>query len=389
MQTLEQRYRSDSNAMAVMRVSAALGVLLAHCWPLGFGEGSPGNRLSRGQTDLGSLSLDVLFIVSGFLNTDSALRGSSPRFLWKRFLRLFPGFWVCLLVTAFVIAPIVAWKENGSLAGFWSHSDGPFDYVIVNWFMSMNQFTIAGLLSTTPFGQLSGGPSAFNGSLWTLRYEVGCFVLLAILLGSGALRRARWVVPAMVAIAFTLIAADTVRASSWTIRPPDRGALGPILVFGTFEARWVLYLGFLFLLGSAARLYCSRVPIDMRLALAAAAIAIVTFRFGGWLMLGLPSYAYLVIFAGVTLPSRLHRIGRTNDYTYGIYIYAFPIQQAAALFGAADHGKLLYIVVTVVLTAALAILSWHLVEHPAMGWRNAFDASSRRQVAGVGGEPGG
>jgi len=85
----------------------------------------------------------------------------------------------------------------------------------------------------------------------------------------GAARTVEVVVPAMVATAFTLIAVDTLRASSWTIRPPDRGALGPILVFGTFEARWVLYLGFLFLLGSVARLYSSRVPIDMRLALAA------------------------------------------------------------------------------------------------------------------------
>ena len=366
MPTLADRWLPKANSFGLLRVSMAFGVLLAHSWPVGFALPNGGDGLTAHQTDIGNLSIDGLVIVSGFLVTDSGLRFSLREYAWRRFIRIFPGLWTSLVVVALVIAPLVAIYENGNLSGFWTHHDGPFSYIATNSLASMDQFPISGLLSTTPYGHAGGGPSAFQGSLWSLRYEFGCYVIIAILIGTAALRRWPRTVLVMAGVAYLLILRDVFSASTWTIRPPNNGAIGPIPLLGSFAYTWTLYLGFVFLLGAAMRLYLHRVRMHGALAAVAVLLMLVTMWRGGWLAIGLPAYAFLLIYLAVALPAPFTRLGRTRDYSFGVYLYGFPIQQALALAGGARWGLPAFILLSAAGTLACAALSWHLVEHPAM-----------------------
>src|SRR5271166_3036519 len=104
-----------------------------------------------GHGTLGDIAVDAFFAVSGFLIAASASRNSVPRYLWQRFLRIFPAFWVCLLVTAFLIAPIGWVAEDRSLSSYWSAPAGPIHYVVVNWFLRMHAYGIAGTPRLVPY----------------------------------------------------------------------------------------------------------------------------------------------------------------------------------------------------------------------------------------------
>jgi peptidoglycan/LPS O-acetylase OafA/YrhL len=355
--TLEDRFSSRGNSIGFLRHLLALSVLVAHTWPLAFGVSSLGTALTKKQTDLGTMAVYGFFVLSGFLITSSGLKFGIGRFAWHRFLRIFPGLWVCLLVTAAAIGPVAALIERGTLRGYWSHPQGPWEYVTTNWFASMSQYPISGLLRTTPYGH--GRPSAFDGSLWSLKYELLCYVLVGTLAVTAVLRRARPLVVLLAVAAYGVILARI-----------DLGSIGPVPLLGSFSIRQFVILGFLFALGAVARLFGRHLPLHPMLAGLVGVALVATMVSGGFLIVGLPSYAYLLLYATVALPSRLHAVGRKRDYSYGIYIYAFPVQQMLALVGGARLGAVGFILVSAMGTLALAIPSWHLIERPAMSLKD-------------------
>ncbi|MFI6132804.1 acyltransferase family protein [Micromonospora sp. NPDC051141] len=366
----------------MLRLTMACGVVIAHAGPLGFGQPNIGASLFGQQSDLGTLCLYGFFLISGFLVTDSALRSTLRQYVQARALRVLPGLWVCLLVTAFVFAPLVALYERGTLDGFWGHPQGPLDYVTTNFAASMEQFPISGLLADTPYGKLGGGPSAFDGSLWTLRYDLALYGVLGVLMVTSVLRRAPRAVLVLTAICYALIMRDALTASSWSARPPQHGAIGPFPLIGAFAADWMLIFSFLFLLGAAARLYAHRIPARRELAVLASALLLGSLWWGGFFAVGVPAFAYLLLFAAVTLPKRLSRISRRHDFTYGIYIYGFPVQQGIALLGGARFGMITYIALSLLGTMLFAVLSWYLVERPALAFKTGSSRSRRRSTQG-------
>ncbi|GAB3933514.1 hypothetical protein GCM10027614_04540 [Micromonospora vulcania] len=377
--TLQGSYSAQQNAFGALRLAMACGVVIAHAGPLGFGEGNVGATTFGRQSDLGTL---CLYGFSSSPDSSSPTVRCGPRCASTSGPPAAgpPRLWACLLVTAFVLAPLAALYENGNLNGFWGHPEGPFDYFTTNMFASMEQFPISGLLADTPYGQVVGGPSAFDGSLWTLRYDLAFYGIVGILVVTSVLRRSPRAVLVMTAICYALILRDFFDAPTWSARPPQHGAIGPFPLIGAFAADWTLMLGFLFLLGAAARLYAHRLPIHNKLAMAAGVVLVLSLWRGGFFAVGLPAFAYLVLFAAVALPKRLSAIGRKHDYTYGIYIYGFPAQQMIALLGGTRFGMLGYIVLSLLGTLLLAVPSWHLVERPALGFKTGSGRTRRRSI---------
>ena len=62
----------------------------------------------------------------------------------------------------------------------------------------------------------------------------------------------------------------------------------------------------------------------------------------------------------------LQRIGARNDYSYGLYIYGFPITQLLLIWGVAGWGLIPFTILSALLTVPLAVLSWWLVEKHAL-----------------------
>ncbi len=336
--------------------------------PLGFGEANIGAELTGGQIDLGTLAVYGFFIVSGYLVSGSANRLTVKRFLWHRFVRIYPGLWVSLLFTALVLAPIAALVEGVSLIELANHANSPVDFVLANWTGSVRQYTIGGLLSETPYGDVVGGQSAFIGSWWSLRYEVGCYLGLALLSAFGLLRQP-WVVGCLT-LCLGSWCWGVILTQGWNGAPPSLGFTAPLPLIGPLNVFHLIFLSYLFLLGACARLGSRYVPMGGSFALLAAVTLAATALLGGFLTVGLLAYAYLIFWLTVSLPKQAQGIARRRDYSFGVYIYGFGVQQMVALLGGARWGFVGYFSICLISTLVLAAASWHLVEERALKYRN-------------------
>lgn len=329
--TFEERLETRNNALNFVRLSLACIVIVHHAVPLG-GFLVP---LKLGNFSVGHMAVGGFFCISGYLITRSRLGSNSiGRFAWKRALRILPAFWVCLVVTAAVIALI-----GSQVTGGWALS-AAISYVVSNADMWNGDHTIGTTISALPF------PLDWNGSLWTLRFEILCYAMVAIAMSVGFVRRnPRFVLGAFViATAVGLLGSD-----AWPQPVKDLVFLVPF-----------------FLAGAVLFVYSDRVRVSWRLAaLAGVSLGVVSVLNLGHELGGLPT-AYLCMWLGVSLPQGFKRIGARNDFSYGMYLYGMPVQQLLVIFGAAGLGQLGYTLLSIVATIPLAIASWFLVEKPAL-----------------------
>jgi peptidoglycan/LPS O-acetylase OafA/YrhL len=327
--TIAERFDPRHNSLNFLRLLLALAVIVSHAWPVG-GYGSE-PRIA-GDT-VGTWAVGGFFAISGFLIARSRLHTSFPGFLLRRFLRIYPGYLVCLLVIVLFFAPLSVAIGPGSID--WGSAAS---YLGGNLFLKIEQNGIADTLTSVPFGD------AWNGSLWTLFYEFVCYLLIGVLLTTIP-RWHRTVVVAAFLVVAALAALETHRGGS-----------------GTFAE--FVRLGAIFLGGSVIAVFADRIPFDWRLGVAAWVLLPVTSAAGAASWAGALPMAYAWLWLGIVLP--FARVGRRNDISYGVYIYAFPVQQTLVLL----HVNRLPVTVSILLEAAvtvpLAAASWFLVEKRAL-----------------------
>lgn len=338
--TLRQCLDGKRNNLDFIRFAAAAGVILSHAFPLGEGTGvrEPLEDFTRGQVTLGRLCVAVFLVISGVLITQSHERTPSlARYTWARVLRIFPGLAVVLLASAFLLGPALTELPLSAYLG----SPETYLYVLRNLTLYSPQWELPGVFTGNVY------PTAVNGSLWTLKYEVGFYLLVAGLGAAGLLRRwvalAGWVAAAVV---------------------PFVPYVGPRL---SFWPELYLYFGG----GLALYLLRERVRMSPWVALGCVVGLVVTARLGVGFRYAVGCCgAYLVLYLAF-LPSRLAGFARYGDFSYGVYIYAFPVQQlVTALLG----GRTVWWVnaaLSLPVVVALAALSWHGVERPALRLKGA------------------
>lgn len=335
-------YPYRRNSLNMFRLVLAALVLFAHAFYIaGRGEGPH----LHGE-NLGGWAVAGFFVLSGFLITRSRLRTKPGDYLLHRIARIFPGFVVCLVVTAFVFAPVAALIEHGTLAGFLSTPVTPLQYIWGNLTLYIDHYAIGTTLQAVPY------PGAWNGSLWTLFYEFCCYVLVWLLGGLAIFRRS----PVLAGFAFVAsvgvwIAVDL--AQRWGLDESFflLSKLAPFFLGGAFVYFIVERAGINAWVGLGA------------LAVAAALIFLVP-RWGGQAAAPFLAYGLLWLSAVVPQPGWIAR----NDVSYGFYIYAWPVQQLVILVAGAALAFPLYVVITVVLTFCLAWASWVGIERRAMRW---------------------
>ena len=142
--TLGDAFDPRNNSLNFLRVLLALTVLVSHDIYLG---GQFGNEAFLNDTSLGTIAVYGFFGISGFLIAASASHNNVGRYVWQRFLRIFPGFWVAIGLTAFLFGS-VAWVTTShhppGFNAFLSSKYGPFEYVYSNWLLKINQAGISG-----------------------------------------------------------------------------------------------------------------------------------------------------------------------------------------------------------------------------------------------------
>lgn len=354
--SIAARFDPRHNSVNALRLALAALVLLSHSLTMSGGT-DPLGDLTGGIVDMGTVAVDGFFALSGFLIARSAV--SSPttgRFLWRRALRILPGFWACLVVTVAVFLPLAQVLRYGTLTGFpMTGSDSAVGYLLSNAALYIDQFTVRGLFDGRPV----------NGSLYTLFYEFACYLGVAVIGALGLIRRRR---SAMLVVGALLTGAALV------------DLLSAGVVTGDGDVRWLfLRLGSMFVAGVLAYQWADRIPQRGRGALAAVALlvgALAAAAFFGrdpqsraaYLVLAPAAVAYLILFVGAA--TGLHRVGSRRDVSYGLYIYAWPVQMTLLLLGAADWPLAVFVLAATTISLGLALLSWTAVEAPALALKS-------------------
>ncbi|RKH35271.1 acyltransferase [Corallococcus praedator] len=337
--TLRQCLDGRRNNLDFIRFVAAVGVIFSHAFPLGQGAGTPEpfEALTHGQMTLGRLCVAVFLLISGVLITQSYERSPSmARYLWARALRIFPGLACVLLATVFLLGPALT---ELPLAGYFQ-SPETYLYLLRNLALYQPQWNLPGVFHGNAY------PDAVNGSLWTLLYEVGFYLLVAGLGVVGLLRRQVALVAWAVAALVPFVPRVGPRLNLW----PE------------------LYLYF----GGGLLLYLFRERLRMSpwLALGCVGVLVATARWGGLKYAVGSCGTYLVLYLAF-LPSRLSSFARHGDFSYGVYVYAFPVQQTVTWLMGGSVAWWVNATLSLPVVVLLAALSWHLVEKRALRLKNS------------------
>lgn len=331
--SLADAYDPRRNNFDALRFALASLVLWAHAWPVYPKQGEWFLVASGGQVTGGSIAVDGFFIVSGFLVMQSWLARPLVRvYAAKRLLRIVPALVVALALTSLVLQPIVrgagAWMYLRSAAP-WAH----FASVFVP------------SLTVTP-GAFPGNPQphVLNASLWSLRYEMLCYAILAVV-GLVGMQRWQVVVPALFGTSTLVAIALAGQGSTIAVAAHQ---------LACFAA------GMWFYLARAA------VPCDRRLALLAAVVLVLTTLTRGIRVFFPVAGGYLLLLAAVSSRLALHDFGRRGDFSYGLFLYGFPVEQTIRWIVGPRLPFVPFVALAFVATLAVAVVSWRVVEQPAL-----------------------
>ena len=176
---LEDHLSGRDNHLNLIRMVAAMAVLVSHAFPIALGEGAAEPLEALTGMALGGHAVAVFFILSGLLIARSFDRGSSHiRFLVARFLRLFPALIVVLVLTVLIGATVSELSP-----GVYFATMDTLTYIPRNLSLAFLQYSLPGVFVENP------GGSVINGSLWTLFYEVVCYIAVFGLGLIGLLRK--------------------------------------------------------------------------------------------------------------------------------------------------------------------------------------------------------
>ncbi len=339
---LGQVFDPQHNALNAWRLALAAEVILWHSFPL------TGRKISFAPAHqlVGEVGVDAFFAISGFLITASWLRHPRLReFCTARALRILPGFYICLIVTAFVMAPIGVAIQGGQASKL-IFSGPSAEFVLKNITVIILQPDIGGTPRGIPF------PGYWNGSLWTLIWEVFCYILVAGLGVVGLLRR-RWLLPVLFALAVYWAA---------QLPPPSPETITPAQAASRFAI--------MFLAGALAHQFINVLPARWSLVAVCAVIVAGSGLLADYRIVGAISLAYGVIVSGALVHNKWLTL--RNDLSYGAYIYAFSTQQLLVICGLARLNPFVFCPLSALATLPLAALSWFLIEKHAMSLKARF-----------------
>jgi peptidoglycan/LPS O-acetylase OafA/YrhL len=338
-----------------LRLLSAWFVLFSHCYPLtGQAYGDPFARLTRLDT-LGGVGVCIFFVLSGYLVTLSWQRSDSVSdFVWKRLRRIFPALVACVLVCTFLLGLLLTTLP---ISEYLSHKQ-TWDYLrtATGWEI---RFALPGVFATVPH------TNVVNGSLWSLPYEIHCYLALIVI---GVLPlRLRW---KTMFFAIGLVVAFIVRSNHSTTAPGSvflgmdyyTNKLGICFAIGAVVASWKSVVG-----DQTKWLWLAILGFALSVSVPPSALREVSY---------LVTLSLLALAVALHSPWVPHFPEKMGDWSYGLYLWAFPIQQIIVqTTWSSERSFYHYLALTSALSFAIAAASWYSIERhwltkesSSLGW---------------------
>lgn len=340
------------NAFNFLRILAASAVLYSHSYALfGLEEPIP----VSGQT-YGSLAVALFFSISGYLVCQSWIRDPAlTRFFLRRGLRIFPGLLVVVLLTALLLGPVFT---TTPLTEYFL-SDSPWNYIWQG-ALTLGSPSLLGVFDSNSY------PRAPNGSLWTLRYEILMYFLLALFGRIFACSALKWICPTAV----FFLGAVWVIANTSELTPVKIPFLWRLHT--EFYLERIAYLGAFFFAGATMYVYRHEIKLSGLLAgVMIIPLLIINNSLVSMIALWI-AIPYMALVFAYKAPA-IFRSFNGADYSYGVYIYAYPIQQAVSLIcSQSGCSWIVALIISGLITLLFASLSWHFIEKPALALKSSI-----------------
>jgi peptidoglycan/LPS O-acetylase OafA/YrhL len=353
--------RNRPSGFDYMRLVLSTGVIAQHTVNVSYGQQAVVALFHTEARAIFGLIIPMFFALSGFLVAGSLERNRSLiSFLGLRAARLLPALALEIILSALVFGMFFTTEPISKYV-----SSAEFHSYFLNIF-GMIHYNLPGVFLGNP------DPRVVNLQLWTIPAELKCYLVLAGLGFFGIIGKKSLTIWIAILTQITLVVFAIRSGGNISMLAPI-----PVLV-GCF------------LVGVCFYRVRSAIPISTTLGLLSfiATIVLLLVPYGDWL-LPIPS-AYLTIWLGTMNPKR-NAILLSGDYSYGLYLYGFPIQQAVATLSW-THEWWINFVIAYPLAVLMAIFSWWSVERPALslkkfiylaedlGLKNALIAWHSRKV---------
>jgi peptidoglycan/LPS O-acetylase OafA/YrhL len=334
---------SRANNFDGLRFLAATLVIVSHSFVLTGSTFEPLATATGGYETLGGLGVAIFFVMSGFLITESWKQDPRPlAFFAKRILRIVPALAAAILFAALVLGPArssLGPRRYFSAPATWDYLSGLSIFRI--------RYFLPGVFESNPF------PRAVNGSLWTIPFEAGCYVAVGVLGWLGLF-------PRRFLLLLLLLGLILLDWRPWAIGSDLGRGLS-----GAWVRSYARYASDFFA-GALLCLMPQSVIRSPALALVVLLAFLSVLRTSFAPPIGHLAIPILVLFAGFIPIPALQGFGRFGDFSYGMYLYAFPIQQCLVEAVPAARAPAGLFALSLPLTLAMAAVSWHCLENPAL-----------------------
>ncbi|MEO7247459.1 MAG: acyltransferase [Novosphingobium sp.] len=346
-----ERFASHKNSFGFLRLLFAALVIVSHTPELVDGNRSR-ELLTRlfGTISFGEFAVDCFFVVSGYLIAGSFITHPDfLTFLRKRVARIYPAFLVSSFLAIVVAAPLSGTRWSTIVAA------------------AVSNVGRALLLQSPRVPEVFAGShhAVLNGAVWTISFEFGCYLLIAVLGVLGAFRSPK-LVAALACACFLLqdgVQTVAFHAQYSALHLPDQlyfvlvdgFRLSGVFLVGTSFYLWRNSISFS-AMGAAISLLSLTACLRI-LPLAEPGLAL----FGGYIIFA---------FAGWGKSGLISRINNRNDVSYGLYLYAWPIEKLLIFF-APGLPTIALGLATLIIAAAFGAASWFVIEKPVLQWAAA------------------
>ncbi len=336
---------TKNNNFDFLRFLFALFVVISHAYPLSGGSETSQwiYQITNGQIVLARIGLYGFFVISGFFIFKSLQRSKSlGNYYRKRFLRLFPGLSIVLVITVLCI-PFVYEGTTPLITK-------PEFYTYLPYNLSLYGFqpVVSGVFDDNPYHSI-------NGSLWTIRYEFSLYIALSLLF---FIRQKIIVIRSMIGVVFVGL---LVIYNCYLNR------LSGSSIFGMLGYE-ILDLGTFFVCGSLLAAFNFEKVKNVGFLLFGITAIIISFYFNFFDEIKHVVLSITILLIGFIPVPFFSNFGRIGDMSYGIYIYSFPVQQMLMHYFKLNLYELM--IHSTAISIFLGYFSWHLIEKKALSYKN-------------------